>query len=61
MNAYKLNGNASNWFRSAICKHLGVSHFDIYKTIQDISRNGVIYLKDGRKFELTLKEIKDNE
>ena len=61
MNAYKLNGNAGNWFRYAICKHLAIPHLDIYKTIQDISRNGVIYLKDGRKFELTLKELKDNE
>ena len=61
MNAYKLNGGAGHWFRSAIYKHLEISHLDIYKIIQDISRSGVIYLKDGRRFKLTLKELKDNE
>ena len=51
MNAYKLNGGAGHWFRSAIYKHLEISHLDIYKIIQDISRSGVIILKKNLKFQ----------
>ena len=58
MNSYKLNGKAGHLFRSAICKHLEIKNTEIYKTVKDIDRNGVIELKDGRKFKIILKEIK---
>jgi hypothetical protein len=59
MNSYKLNGQAGHHFRTAICKFLGIHHTEIYKTVKDIDRNGVIELKDGRKFKIVLEELKN--
>ena len=61
MNAYKLNGMVGHMARSAICDGLGISHLDIYKSLSCVDHNNVIHAKDGRKFELKLIEIKENE
>ena len=58
MNSWKLNGNAGHYFREAVCKGLNIHHTEIYKTVKDIDRDGVIETKDGKKYQLELKEIK---
>ena len=57
MNSWKLNGHAGHYFRQAVIKGLCINHSDIYKTIKDIDKNGVIETKDGKKYQLELKEI----
>ena len=63
MNAYKLNGIAGHCFRMAICKFLNIHWSDVYKTVKTIhpsNKEGepvIIETKEGKKYELTLKEI----
>lgn len=57
MNAYRLNGQAGNHFRTAICKALNIHWTDIYKTVKDINQHGIIETKDGRKFKLEVVEL----
>ncbi len=57
MNAYKLNGQAGHHFRVAVCKKLNIRGTEIYKAVKDISRDGVILTKDGKKYKLELKEL----
>jgi predicted transcriptional regulator len=59
MNSWKLNSNAGFYFRQEICKGLNIHYNEIYKTIKDIDHNGVIETKDGKKYQLELKEIKN--
>jgi len=61
MNSYRLNGIAGHQFRRAVCKKLEISHTQIYKEVKSISNEGVITVKDGRKFTLSLVEIKEEE
>jgi hypothetical protein len=56
MNAYKLNGIVGHICRDAICKELKINHTDIYKEVRNIDSNGTITTKDGKKYELVLKE-----
>ena len=56
MNAYKLNGISNFLFRRAVCKFLGISLSDIYKTVKTIEGE-IIETKDGSKYELTLKKL----
>jgi hypothetical protein len=56
MNAYKLNGIVGHICRQAVCKELKIHHTDIYKEVRDIDFNGTITTKDGKKYELVLKE-----
>lgn len=66
MNAYKLNGMAGHCFRSAVCKYLNIHWSDIYKTIKSVNTGShvdsptIVETKDGKKYELILKEIKDD-
>jgi len=66
MNAYKLNGHAGHYFRSAVCKSLNIHCTDIYKTIKSVTTGynvndpTIVETKDGKKYELILKEIKDD-
>jgi len=61
MNSYKLNGRAGGWYRKAICEGLNIPHKEIYKTLMDISRDGIITTKDGRQFKVKLVELKPKE
>ena len=61
MNSYRLNGIAGHQFRRAVYKQLEISHTQIYKEEKSISNKGVITVKDGRKFTLSLVEIKEKE
>jgi len=60
MNSYKLNGMAGHYFRQTVCKHLKISHTEIYKTLEKIFLdnvgNVIIETKDGKKYRLTLTE-----
>ncbi len=57
MNPYKLNGQAVRHFTTAVCKGLGIHWTDIYKTVKNIDQHGVIETKDGKKYQVVLKEI----
>ena len=58
MNAWKLNGIVRHVCRQAICKGLGLHHTNIYKEIKNIKVDGTIITKDGKEYELVLKEKK---
>lgn len=60
MNSWKLNGIAGHITRYAISQGLEIPHSDIYKTIKDISMDGIIETKEGKRYKLELKEIKSN-
>jgi hypothetical protein len=66
MNAYKLNSNAGIYFRLAVCKSLNIHWTDVYKTIKSVTPGyndndpTIVETKDGKKYELILKEIKDD-
>jgi len=36
MNSYKLNALIGHQYRSMICKHLGITRTEIYKTVKEI-------------------------
>jgi predicted transcriptional regulator len=57
MNSWILNGMAGHLTRNAIIKGLNIERNTIYKTVKSIDNNGVIETKDGKKYELILKEI----
>jgi exopolysaccharide biosynthesis protein len=61
MNSYKLNGMAGHYFRMTVSKFLGIHWNDIYKTVDIIESTQqkpcVITTKDGKKYELILKEL----
>lgn len=61
MNSYKLNAMAGHYFRMTISKFLNIHWNDIYKTIKSISSTKqnpcIIETKDGKKYELIIKEI----
>lgn len=57
MNSWILNGMAGHLTRNAIIKGLNLEWNTLYKTIKSINNNGVIETKDGKKYELILKEI----
>ena len=61
MNSWKLNGQAGHHYRTAICKALNIPHREIYKTVKDIDKNGVIITKDGKQFEIKLVELNQNK
>jgi hypothetical protein len=61
MNAYMLNGMAGHYFRTTICKFLKIDWTDIYKTVSKIESTEnnpcIITTKEGKKYELFLKEV----
>lgn len=57
MNSWKLNSTAGHWFRLAISKSLNIHFTEVYKTVKFIHHDGVIETSDGKKYELTLKEL----
>ena len=59
MNAYKLNGHAGQLLRTSICRFLDIPNSSIYKVVKDILPGNAIEINDGRKFKITLIEIKD--
>ena len=60
MNSWKLN-SMSNWLvRKAVSKFFNIHFTDVYKTVKSLEKDGIIVTKDGKKYELTLKEA-DNE
>ena len=61
MNSYKLNGQAGHHYRKTICEGLNIPHTEIYKTVMDISRDGIIITKDGRQFKVKLEELNQNK
>ena len=59
MNSWKLNGIAGHLTRRAIVKKLDIPFNEIYKTVKSIDNNGIIETKDGKKYQLELKEIEN--
>lgn len=57
MNAYKLNGKAGHFFRQAVCEKLGINHTEIYREVKNISDNGIITTREGKKYKLKLEEL----
>ena len=57
MNSWKLNSTAGHLLRLAISKSLNIHFTEVYKTVKFIHHDGVIETSDGKKYELTLKEI----
>jgi hypothetical protein len=58
MNAYKLHGQAGRIFISAICKHLGISCTEVYRTLKDVNgMTGIIETKEGKPYRIILEEI----
>jgi hypothetical protein len=58
MNSWKLNGIAGHLTRQAISKSLKIHHTEIYKTVKIVHFDGTIETKEGKKYQLELKEIK---
>jgi hypothetical protein len=61
MNSYKLNGQAGHYYRKAICEGLNIPHTEIYKTVMDISLDGIITTKDGKQFKVKLIATNQNK
>jgi predicted transcriptional regulator len=60
MNSWKLNGMAGHLARQAIYRGLDIHHTEIYKVVKSVNNDGVIETHEGKKYKLTLKEIKDD-
>lgn len=58
MNSWKLNSMAGHFFRQIICKGLNIPHTEIYKVVKSIDNDSIIETHDGKKYKLTLEEIK---
>jgi hypothetical protein len=57
MNSYKLNGMVGHVCRRAICEGLKIHHVEIYKTVKNITSDGIVETKDGKKYKLKLENI----
>ncbi len=60
MNSWKLNGMAGHLARQAINRGLDLHHTQIYKVVKSVSVDGTIETHDGKKYKLTLEEIKND-
>lgn len=61
MNPYKFHGQCGRLVMRVIANSLNVNVKDVYKIVKSIDTtytNSDIVLKNGRKYKLTLKEIK---
>lgn len=59
MNSWKLNGISGHMFRQAIINYFKLEPSSIYRAIKDIDNvNNTVTMYDGKKYKLTLKEIK---
>ena len=56
MNSWLLNSQAGHALRSTIANYFNISFEEIYKKVKSINNN-IIETKDGKKYEVTLKEI----
>jgi hypothetical protein len=61
MNSWKLNGMAGHLARQAINRGLNIHHTEIYKVVKSVSADGIIETHDGKKYKLTLTEIKNED
>lgn len=61
MNAYRFNGMAGWLTRLAICKSLNIPHAFIYKKVKGILPDGKLLMDDGKAYELTLTEVKNEQ
>jgi sugar-specific transcriptional regulator TrmB len=59
MNSWKLNGMAGHLTRQAIIRGLNIPCTQIYKVVKSVSADGLIETHEGKKYKLTLEEIKD--
>ena len=57
MNSWKLNSTAGHLLRLAISKSFNIHFTEVYKTVKSINNDGIIETSDGKKYELTLKEL----
>lgn len=57
MNSWKLNSTAGHLFRLAISKSLNIHFTEVYRKVKSINHDGVIETSDGKRYELTLKEV----
>jgi len=56
MNAYRLNGLAGNSLRLAIIAFFKLEPGSLYRAVKDI-QGSVITMYNGKKYEVTLKEL----
>lgn len=61
MNAYRFNGMAGWLTRLVICKSLGIPNTLIYKKVKSVFPDGKLLMDDGKVYELTLTEIKNEQ
>lgn len=59
MNSWKLNSISNYLVRKAISKFFNVPITDVYKTIKSLENSEILITRDGKKYELTLKEIEN--
>lgn len=59
MNAYHYHGQAGRFLTNAIAKGLGIAYSNVLKVVKELHNGGVIETKDGKKYQLTLTEIKE--
>ena len=57
MNSWKLNSIAGHCFRNCISEFFDIHIADVYKKVKNIDENHIITTDDGKKYELTLKEL----
>ena len=60
MNSWRLNSMVGHFARTAINEGLDIHHTEIYKVVKSVSNAGVIETHEGKKYKLTLEEIKDD-
>lgn len=58
MNSWKLNSSSSYLVRKAISTFFNIPFTDVYKIVKTIESPDKIITKDGKKFQLTLTEIR---
>ena len=57
MNSWKLNSTAGHLLRLSISKSFNIHFTEVYKIVKSINNDGIIETSDGKKYELTLKEL----
>jgi hypothetical protein len=62
MNSWKVNGISGHMFRQAIINYFKLEPSSIYRAIKDVdSVNSIVTMYDGKKYKITLEEIKTKQ
>ena len=58
MDSWKFNSTAQALLRGTISDNLKIPYLDVYKTVKTFNTHtSIIETKDGKKYQLVLKEI----